>query len=403
MHGSGDLARLQDAEKPHAVNDHGKMKNIAVLGATGSIGRSAAAVIAANPTRFRLYAAAARKSSDELLHQCAELHPAIAALTDENAARDTAKQLPAGVKMLSGDDSLVEVATLPEVDVVLCAVTGIAGLRAVIAALRAGKRVALASKEVMVMAGDLVNAIPTGEIVPVDSEHSGVFQCLAGRPKSEISRVMLTASGGAFRSWPQERIAAATVDDALKHPVWSMGVKVTVDSATLMNKAFELIEARHLFGLRPEQLGAVIHPQSVVHALVELCDGSAIAQLANPDMKLAIQYALSYPERLDVRPAGTLDLAKLGKLEFSAPDMKRFPALAVGKLAMERGGAAPAVLNAANEAAVEAFVRRAIRLPRIWELVAEALEHCGKTDDGTLESRFAADADARRYVTEHIG
>ena len=385
------------------MSDPENIRSIAVLGATGSIGRSAAAVIAANPERFRLYAAAAHRSADELLRQCELLHPAVVALTDEGAARDTEKKLPAGTRMLAGDDALVEVAALPEVDIVLCAVTGIAGLRAVFAALRAGKRVALASKEVMVTAGDIVNAIPTGEIIPVDSEHSGVFQCLAGRPKHEISRVLLTASGGAFRSWSKERIAEAKVSDALKHPVWSMGVKVTIDSATLMNKALELIEARQLFKLRPEQLDTVIHPQSVVHALVELCDGSVISQLANPDMKLAIQYALSYPERLTVRPAGTLDLARVGKLEFFAPDVERFPALAIGRMALERGGAAPAVLNAANEAAVERFVRGELRFPRIWELVAAALEHCGNYDDGTLESRFAADADARRYVMEQAG
>ena len=385
------------------MTDAADIKNIAVLGATGSIGRSAAAVIAANPGRFRLYAAAAHRSADELLRQCELLHPAVVALTDKAAARETEMKLPAGTRMLAGDASLVEVAALPEVDVVLCAVTGIAGLRAVVAALRAGKRVALASKEVMVMAGDIVNAIPTGEIIPVDSEHSGVFQCLAGRDRSEVSRVILTASGGAFRSWSKERIAEAKVADALKHPVWSMGVKVTIDSATLMNKALELIEARHLFKLRPEQLDAVIHPQSAVHALVELCDGAVIAQLANPDMKLAIQYALSWPGRLNKRPAGTLDLAKLGKLEFFAPDLERFPALAVGRTAMERGGAAPAVLNAANEAAVERFVRGELRFPRIWELVADALERCKNFDDGTLESRFAADAAARRYVTEQAG
>lgn len=376
------------------------IRNVAVLGATGSIGRSAAAVIAAQPERFRLYAVAAHRSADELLRQCAELRPAVAALTDETAARDAAKRLPAGVRMLSGDDSLVEIATLPEVDTVLCAVTGVAGVRAVIAALKAGKRVALASKEVLVTAGDIVTAIPTGELVPVDSEHSGVFQCLAGRKKSEISRITITASGGPFRNWSKERIAAADISDALKHPVWNMGKKISVDSATLMNKALELIEARHLFGVPPERLAAVIHPQAVVHALVELCDGSVIAQLANPDMKLAIQYALSFPERLASRPAGTLDLAQLGKLEFSAPDEERFPALALGRAAMERGGAAPAVLNAANEAAVERFASGEIRLPEIWELAAEALEHCVNYDDGTLESRFAADAAARRYVTE---
>ena len=296
--------------------------------------------------------------------------------------------------------ALVEVATLPEVDTVLCAVTGAGALRAVVAALQSGKRVALASKEVMVMAGDIVNAIPTGEIIPVDSEHSGIFQCLAGRKKSEISRITLTASGGAFRDWSSERIARAKCSDALKHPVWDMGVKVTVDSATLMNKAFELIEAQQFFEVRPDRLEVLIHPQATVHALVELCDGSVISQLANPDMKLAIQYALSCPERLSVRQAGTVDLVKLGKLEFYAPDETRFPALAIGRRAMERGGAAGAVLNAADEAAVERFVRDEIALPRIWELVECALEKCGNYDDGTLESRFAADAAARRYVME---
>ena len=378
------------------------IRNIAVLGATGSIGRSAAAVIAAGPERFRLYAAAARRDADELLRQCASLHPSVVALTDANAARDAAKSLPSGAKMLAGNDALAEIAALPEVDTVLCAVPGIDGLRAVIAALRAGKRVALASKEILVTAGDIVTAIPSGGIVPVDSEHSGIFQCLAGRKKSEISRITLTASGGPFRTWSRERIAAATFADTLDHPVWKMGTKVTVDSATLMNKVLEMIAARHLFDLPPERLDAVIHPQSVVHALVELCDGSVIAQLANPDMKLAIQYALGCPERPANRPAGTLDLVKVGKLEFYAPDEERFPALAVGRRAMELGGAAPAVLNAANEVAVERFVRGEISLPRIWELAAEALEHCVNFDDGTLESRLAADAAAREFVTELI-
>ena len=382
------------------MSDGENIRNIAVLGATGSIGRSAAAVIAANPGRFRLYAAAARRNVDELTRQCAQLKPNFAVLTDEAAARDAEKKLPACTKLLSGGDPLVEVATLPEVDTVLCSVTGIGGLRAVIAALRAGKRVALASKEVMVMAGDIVNAIPTGEIIPVDSEHSGVFQCLAGRDESEISRVTLTASGGPFREWSKDRIARATFADARNHPVWDMGVKVTIDSATLMNKALELIEAKHLFKLRSEQLAVTIHPQAAVHALVELCDGAVLSLLSNPDMKLAIQYALSYPERLANRPAGTLDLAKLGKLEFFAPDTERFPALALGRLALERGGAAPAALNAANEVAVERFVRGEVRFPRIWELAAEALDRCGNYDDGTLESRFAADAAARKYVEE---
>jgi len=378
------------------------IRNIALLGATGSIGRSAAAVVAANPGRFRLVAAAAHRSAPELLALGAKFGCRTFALTDERAARDAARDLPPGARMLAGEAALTDLALLPEVDTVLCAVTGVAGLPAVFAALRAGKRVALASKEVLVAAGDLVNRITTGELLPVDSEHSGVFQCLAGRPASEVARVVLTASGGPFRTWSAERIARAKCSDAVKHPVWSMGVKISIDSATLMNKALELIEARHLFRLRPEQVAALIHPQSMVHALVELCDGSAIAQLANPDMKLAIQYALSYPERRPELPAGRLDLARVGKLEFEAPDEARFPALTLGREAMFRGGAAPAVLNAANETAVEAFIRDEIAFPRIWELVGAALERCGNFDDGTLESRRAADTEARRYVTERI-
>ena len=384
------------------MNTHVKMKNIAVLGATGSIGRSAAAVIAANPERFRLVAAAARSSRAELLRQTALLKPSVVALTDENAAKELRRDLPAGVKCLSGDESLVEIATLPEVDTVLCAVVGIGGVYAVIAALKAGKRVALASKEVMVMAGDIVNSIGSGELITVDSEHSGVFQCLAGRPASEISKVILTASGGPFREWSADRIARATYADAVRHPVWSMGDKVSIDSASLMNKALELIEARHLFRLKPEQVEAVIHPRSVVHALVELCDGSVVAQLSNPDMKLAIQYALSYPERAPSPLAGRLDLAKVGKLEFYAPDETRFPALKLARRAMAAGGCLPAVLNAANDAAVEFFKAGRIPFPALWQLTEAAMEDCRNIDDGTLESRFAADAEARRFVAAHI-
>ena len=376
--------------------------NIAVLGATGAIGRSAAAVIAADPGRFRLVAAAARNNRDELRRQTKLLKPSVVALTDRAAAEEFRRDLPAGIELLSGDEALVEIATLPEVDIVLCAVDGIGGLPAEIAALEAGKRVALASKEVMVMAGDIVNSIGSGELIPVDSEHSGVFQCLAGRPASEISKVTLTASGGPFREWSAERIARATYADAVRHPVWNMGDKVSIDSATLMNKALELIEARYLFRLRPEQIDAVIHPQSVVHALVELCDGAVMAQLSNPDMKLAIQYALSYPERAASPLAGRLELAEIGKLEFHAPDETRFPALGLARRAMAAGGCLPAVLNAANDVAVGLFKAGKIAFNDIWRLTEAAMENCRITDDGTLESRFAADAEARRYAAAGI-
>jgi 1-deoxy-D-xylulose-5-phosphate reductoisomerase len=382
------------------VSTASPVRNIALLGSTGALGREALALIAAHPERFRLVALAAHENAEELVRQCHTYRPRVAVLTDASAAREAEQSLPQGVRLLAGKAALTEAATLPEADTVLCAVTGIAALPAVVAALRAGRRVALASKEILVAAGDLICAMKTGELVPVDSEHVGVAQCLAGRKISEVSRVILTASGGPFRDWSRERIGRATCADAMRHPVWRMGVKTCVDSATLMNKALELIEAKHLFGLRPEQLSALIHPQAAVHALAELCDGTVMAQLSNPDMKLAVQYALGFPERLSSRPAGTLDLVKLGKLEFFAPDEARFPALALGREAMLRGGAAPAALNAADEAAVKLFAQGRISLPRIWELVETALERCGNYDDGTFESRLAADAEARRLVLE---
>lgn len=347
-----------------------------------------------------MVALAAHENFAELVRQCRLYRPRVAVLTDTDAARKAEKSLPQGVRLLAGEAALTEAATLPETDTVFCAVTGTAALPAVVAALRAGRRVALASKEILVAAGDILCAVKTGGIVPVDSEHVGVAQCLAGRKISEVSRVILTASGGPFRDWSRERIGRATCADAVRHPVWRMGVKTCIDSATLMNKALELIEAKHLFGLRPEQLAALIHPQAAVHALAELCDGTVMAQLSNPDMKLAVQYALGFPERLPSRPAGTLNLVELGKLEFFSPDEERFPALALGREAMRRGGAAPAALNAADEVAAELFAQGRIALPRIWELCNMALERCGNYDDGTLESRLAADAEARRLVRE---
>ena len=382
------------------MGDASPARNVALLGSTGALGREALALIAAAPERFRPVALAAHENWEELVRQCRLYRPRVAVLTDLRAAREAERALPQGVRLLAGEAALTEAATLPEADTVFCAVTGTAALPAVIAALRAGKRAALASTEILVAAGDILCAMKTGEVVPVDSEHVGVAQCLAGRKFSEVSRVILTASGGPFRDWSRERIARAACADAVRHPVWRMGVKTCVDSATLMNKALELIEAKHLFGLRPEQLTALIHPQAAVHALTEFCDGTVLAQLSNPDMKLAVQYALGFPERFPFRPAGTLDLVKLGKLEFFAPDEERFPALALGREAMRRGGAAPAALNAADEVATELFAQGRIPLPRIWELAETALERCGNYDDGTLESRLAADAEARRYVRE---
>ena len=277
-----------------------------------------------------------------------------------------------GIAAKSGEAALVEIAERSDVDIVLCAIIGVAGIRPVISALRCGKTVALASKEVLCLAGELVmeeaRKSPGGKIVPVDSEHSGIFQCLAGRSDNEISKLWLTASGGPFRTWKKEDIAKATVTDALKHPTWSMGQKITIDSATMMNKALEIIEASYLFGVPQEKIGAVINPSSIVHAFIELNDGSVISQMSTPDMRLAIRYALSYPDRLPGE-VPRLDLGKLGRIEFEDIDNDKFPSINLARLALDMGGSAPCVLNAANDVAVERFVNGEISLPDIWKII----------------------------------
>jgi 1-deoxy-D-xylulose-5-phosphate reductoisomerase len=334
-------------------------RGIAILGSTGSIGKSALAVLSRQRERFHVVALTALENATALARQRAEWGPQLAGLVSER-----------------GPELLIEAATHPDVDVVLNAVVGAAGLDATLAALRAGKRVALANKETLVMAGDLVRAAAAeggGELVPVDSEHSAVLQCISGR-ETGLGRLILTASGGPFRSWEAERIGRATVAEALNHPTWRMGSKVTVDSATLANKALEVIEAHHLFGLGYDAIEVVVHPQSIVHAFVEFCDGSVIAQLGFPTMELPILYALTHPERLADSGVRRFDPVAVGSLTFEPVRMDIFRAFRAGVAAGRAGGTAPAAFNAANEVAVAAFLQGTIPFGRIADTIERVLD-----------------------------
>ena len=379
-----------------------RRKRVVLLGATGSIGESTLRVLRAHPDRLELVGVAAQANAEKLFAICREFGVRHAALGDEaaaRAARGTAAfaALPAGARLLAGETGLVELATLPEADIVLVAVVGTAGLAPALAALAAGKDLALASKEILVLAGEFVMAAARAsgaKILPVDSEHNAVFQCLQGQDAGSVRRVTLTASGGAFRDWPAERLAQATPADALKHPNWAMGPKITVDSATLANKGLELIEARWLFDLRPDQCHAVIHPQSIIHAVVEFNDGSMLAQLCPPSMTFPIQYALLHPARIPGTEA-PLDLGKLSALEFRPVDETRFPLLRLARAAMAAGGAAPAVFNTANEVAVAAFLAGRLPFLGIASVVEKTLETVQPPPPTNLAAALAADAAAR--------
>jgi 1-deoxy-D-xylulose-5-phosphate reductoisomerase len=378
-----------------------EVANVAVLGSTGSIGTSALAVIAAAPDRLRAVALSAHARLDVLVEQAVQHRPrwVVAADPVAAAAQDWSR-LPAGVELLVGPEGLESVARHPDVQIVLAAIVGSAGLRGSWAAVAAGKTVALANKETMVVAGPLVRelALASGaRIVPVDSEHSAVFQALQCGRREEVRRVILTASGGPFRQYTSEQLAEVTVEDALRHPTWRMGPKITIDSATMMNKALEIIEARWLFDLRPEQIEVIVHPQSIVHSLVEFVDGSVIAQLSTPDMKLPIQYALEYPRR---RPgvAARLDFGEAMRLDFEPPDVERFPAVALGHEVARAGGTAGAVLNAANEAAVEEFRAGHMRFIDIVPSCRAVLEQHHFEPKPSLDTLFELDGWARQEV-----
>ena len=377
------------------------MKNVVLLGSTGSIGTSTVKVAEDLPERIRLIALAAGNNTELLLDQTRKHQPAVISIHDPAKAQELRATLGTACEVYSGPEGLVKLATLPEADIVLIAIVGTAGLQPALAAIRAGKDIAVASKEILVMAGEIVmnEARKHGvRVLAVDSEHSAIFQCLDGKPATSVRKLWLTASGGPFRDaklWPKEKFAEITVERALKHPSWVMGRKITIDSATLFNKGLEMIEARWLFAIEMARVGVVVHPQSIVHSMVEFVDGALLAQLSTPDMCLPIQYALTYPDRAASDRVQT-DFPKLGSLTFEAPDPERFPALTLARRAGEVGGTLPAVLNAANEIAVEAFVNRKINFPQITETVRRTMDAHQIVAHPTLEQILAADIWARR-------
>ena len=376
------------------------MKRIAVLGSTGSIGTQTLDVVARHPDRFRVEVLAAGANVDRLAQQIAAFRPRTAAVATREAAERLRLLFP-GLRILWGEEGLIEAAAGTEADTVVAAVVGSAGLRPVLAAVEAGKQVCLANKEALVAAGHLVTAAAVRKgvaIVPVDSEHSAIFQCLNGRDTSRVARLVLTASGGSFRDRSREELVGVTVEEALQHPNWSMGAKITVDSATMANKGLEVIEAHWLFGVPYERIAVLLHPESVVHSLVEFVDGSVLAQLGVPDMRVPIQYALTYPDRLD-SPAPRLDLTQIGSLHFRTVDFRRFPALAMAFESGKIGGTMPAVYNAANEIAVRRFLSGELSFLDIEACVESVLSRHRPIPDPDLETVLEADAWAREEAS----
>ncbi len=378
------------------------MKNVVLLGSTGSIGTSTVKVAEDLPDRIRLIGLAAGNNAELLLEQARKHRPEVISINHPEKARDLGKSFGAATQVYSGDEGLIKLATLPSADIVLIAIVGTAGLRPALAAIRAGKDIAIASKEILVMAGEIVmsEARKHGvRVLAVDSEHSAIFQCLDGKPSSSVRKLWLTASGGPFRTTPKEEFPNITVERALKHPSWVMGKKITIDSATLFNKGLEMIEARWLFDIGMERVGVLVHPQSIVHSLVEFVDGALLAQLSTPDMCLPIQYALTYPDRVPSDRVQT-NFTKLGSLTFEEPDAERFPALTLARRAGEVGGTLPSVLNAANEVAVAAFLNRKINFPQITEMVRRTMDAYKVVLHPALEQILEADAWARREAAK---
>jgi 1-deoxy-D-xylulose-5-phosphate reductoisomerase len=377
-------------------------RKIAILGATGSVGKSALDLIERNPERFEVVAVTAGTNVEALAAIARRTRAKLAVIADESRQRDLEG-------LLAGSDCRVEAgkgaltnAACADADLVIAAIVGCAGLPPVMAAVEAGKKVALANKEALVTAGELMTraAQASGStLLPVDSEHNAIFQCLAGSSADHVARIILTASGGPFRTASAERIAGATPAQAVAHPNWSMGAKISVDSATMMNKGLELIEARYLFGLPSERIDVLIHPQSVVHSLVEFVDGSVLGQLGSPDMRIPIAYALAWPERMGT-PAKRLDLASIARLDFEQPDLSRFPALRLAREALEAGGAAPIVLNAANEIAVARFLAGALSFPGIAQLVERTLGRCEFAPPASIGDVLEIDRETRLCVGE---
>ena len=376
-----------------------KVKNVVLLGASGSVGSSACNVVRASKGKFRMVAMSGHSRMDELAALCKEFNCPCAVASDEKRLNEL-KQLLPGRRCLGGIEGMAEAASAPETDILICAVAGADGLLPVIAALKAGKQVAIASKEVLVLAGELVMGIAgKNQLLPVDSEHAGIWQCLEGRRPEEVKKIILTASGGPFRLWEKEKILSASVDQALRHPTWNMGRKITVDSASMMNKALELIEANRLYRTPPEKLGVIIHPQSKIHAMVELTDGSLIAQVAIPDMRIPTAWAMSYPER------GAFDFPSYdwrtgGLMEFFEPDTEKFPSFGFADAAMRAGGTLPGVMSAANDVAVERFLAREISFGGIWRIIEKVMNDHKVLCNSTLEEILAVDRETRIKARE---
>ena len=383
-----------------------RKRRVVVLGATGSIGQSAARVADDLPERMAIVGLSAHRNAVGLAAQANHFRPPTLCLVDGTQADDLRRRLDDGYhpRLLFGEEGLVELASTPDADMVLVAIVGTGGLRPALAAVAAGHDLAVASKEILVMAGETVMGAAAARgvrILPVDSEHNAIFQCLEGRDPATVRRLILTASGGPFRQATRAQIAAATLAQALKHPTWDMGRKISIDSATLFNKGLEMIEARWLFDVPMPRVDVVVHPQSIVHSMVEFVDSSVLAQLSHSDMCFPIQYAVTWPDRVENR-LPPLDFSELRALEFEAPRLEDFPALNLARAAGEAGGTLPAVLNAANEVAVAAFLDGRIGFPRIWGVVEETMNahrHVAAPDLGGI---LEADADARRYAAEKV-
>lgn len=381
------------------------MKRLAILGSTGSIGTQTLDVIRQHPDRFEAYALTANNSVDKLIEQAREYRPEVVVIANEahyEKLQEALADLP--VKVFAGAQALCEVVQMDAVDTVVTAMVGFAGLRPTVAAIKAHKTIALANKETLVVAGQLMTDLALqnrAAILPVDSEHSAIFQSLVGEDSNDIAKILLTASGGPFRKFTPEQLRGVTCSQALQHPNWQMGAKITIDSATMMNKGFEVIEARWLFGVRPEQIEVYVHPESIVHSAVEFQDGAVKAQLGVPDMRLPIQYALTYPERLPLE-GDRLDLFHLGSLTFERPDLERFPCLGLAYDALARGGNMPCIVNAANEVANLAFRKEEITYGQIAELISKAMQHITFIANPTLDDLFHTDAETRQWSSALI-
>lgn len=375
-------------------------RKITILGATGSIGKSTLDLVERDPDRFEILAVTAGTNADALADIARRTGAELAVIADESRLADLQGLLAgSNCRAAAGATALAEAAS-GDADLVIAAIVGCAGLHPVMAAVHAGKTVALANKEALVTAGEIMTRAAQSSgatLLPIDSEHNAIFQCLAGARIDDVSRIILTASGGPFRTASAELIAAATPAQAVAHPNWSMGAKISVDSATMMNKGLELIEARHLFGLPSDRIDVLIHPQSIVHSLVEFIDGSVLAQLGAPDMRIPIAYALAWPERMRT-PSQRLDLAAASRLDFEKPDLTRFPALRLAREALEKGGAAPIVLNAANEVAVAGFLAGRLRFKEIGEFVEQALDCADYAEPSSLEDVLGIDRSTRLRV-----